>query len=241
MTLDVASSLSKAYYIHGVVYGDYMDVRTYNDVKVTFKGSTSLKTRNKEGVKRGDSLGRSRNRIYRLIHGNACKHGNYKPVFTTYTFAESVSDYDEACYYFKAFIRKLRHFFGSKIQYLCIPEIQKQREAKYGVAVWHFHTVFFNLPYLDRIKHSELWGKGRTNIQIVKDLNDIGAYVSKYLSKDILNSKLYGKRVLHVSKGLFQPYDVFHKEGVDEVLANGMIPISSFEGVNYKQVKYKKL
>jgi len=238
--LNCNSNISKAYWIHAVKYGDYLDVRTYNNVKITFNGKNRDYTKRKQATKRVDSLSRSRQEIYRLIHANCFRHGQYRPIFTTYTFKEQCSSITFVNSLFDLFRRKLQRETGKRLQYLCVPEIQKEREKKEGVGVWHFHVIWFNLPWIDAKIHEELWSHGWCDIQAVRSIRDIGAYVAKYLSKDIMESRLYGKKTFYTSRGLIRPVDFFHKEEIDNIMNScNTTVITRYEGPTFTQIKYK--
>jgi len=237
---DKNSVLSKAYFIHAVKYGDYIDIRTYYDAKITFKNRDRNTNKSKTGDKRSDSLSRARIGIYRLIHANAFKHGQYRPIFTTYTFAKQCSDITEANKNFRLFVKRLEYHTCKKLKYICIPEIQKEREKKEGVGVWHFHVIWFNLPWIDYRKHEKVWSHGWSQIEQVRSIQDLGSYVAKYLSKDIFEKRLYGKKTYYTSRGLFRPVDFFTQREIDNVfnICNPEL-IGYYEGGNFVQKKYK--
>jgi len=237
---DVNSNLSRAYYIHAIKYGDYLDVRTYHNVKITHNGKDRNNFRRCEGNKRCDSLSRARQQIYRVIHGNCFRHGKFLPVFTTYTFEEQHTEIDTANALFSMFRRRLERYIGHKLQYLCVPEIQKEREKKERKGVWHFHVVWFNLPFIDYQTHENIWGNGWSQIDLVRSIRDVGAYVAKYLSKDIYEKRLFGKPTYYTSHNLLRPQEFFEKLEVDNILASCNTKIiNRYEGETFTQIKYK--
>jgi len=234
-------NIKKIYKYHAIKYGNFIDIREYNDNHYTHENNINRDYSKQEGGhKRSDSLSRSRINLYRLVHGNIGQHGNYSPIFTTYTFADNITQIDIANHEFTLYIKRLQWHFKKKLQYITVPEIQQKREAKYKVGVWHFHTVFFNLPWIDAQLHEKIWGQGWCDIEIVHDINDVGSYLAKYLSKDIVDSRLYGKKTYYSSRGLNRPQDFFHKYEIDNILnVCNPILIGRYEGGNYTQLKYK--
>jgi len=238
--LEYETNVSKVYYKHAVIYGDYIDVRIYDNVKITFKNDKNRNyTKSDKGIKRGDSVSRARNNIYRLVQANTYKHGKFKPVFTTYTFAQPITDITEANREFKLFIQRINYHLKTKIKYVCIPEIQKSREKSTGFAVWHFHTVYFNCPFIPKKTHQDIWGNGWARIEIARSVRDVGSYLAKYLSKVIMDSRTFGKKVLFTSRGLIRPIDLFNTQAIDNVLKNAIKVVSHYQGSCYKQIKYK--
>jgi len=102
-----------------------------------------------------DAIFRAKMTLRHLVAANAVGYINpdtnlpYKPLFLTLTFKEPVEDLQQANGEFKKFIKRLNYSLGLELKYLTVPEIQMKRFQKYGVKVWHFHTIFFNLPYIN--------------------------------------------------------------------------------------------
>jgi hypothetical protein len=230
-------NVSKVYYQHGVKYGDYFDLRIYKDVKITHKYAGCDKTKSKEGGKRDDSVARARVNLYRLITGNIRQHGRYRPIFGTYTFKDNITDVDEANLRLKLYLASLTEHLGYRPKYVAVPETQKR-------GAWHFHIVFFNVPKLNYATNDKLWGQGQqaVNLQFIRGVRDVGAYVSKYLSKEIIVNRGINKKMYYTSRGLLRPQDVFHKDTIDNILRDGTFKVlSTFEGNTYSQIKYKLL
>jgi len=228
-------NISKVYYKHGVVYGNYFDLRIYKDVKTTFKYDRENNAKGKSGGKRDDSVARARVALYRLITANIGKHGRFKAIFATYTFARNITDIETANLRFKCYIASLTEYVGYRPKYVCVPETQER-------GAWHFHVVFFNLPKIDFKVNDKLWRQGETavNMQFVRGIRDIGAYCSKYLSKEMIITRGINKKVYYTSRHLIRPFDVFEQDVIDNILIGGTFRVlSSFEGDNYSQIKYK--
>jgi len=228
-------NVSKSYYKHGVLYGDYFDLRTYKNVKVTFNASDNNKTKSTVGGKRDDSVARARVALYRLTTANVGKHGRFKAIFATYTFAENVTNLDAANLRFKLYLASLTEYLGYRPKYVAVPENQ-QRGA------WHFHVIFFNLPKMSFVINDKLWNQGHSavNMQFVRGIRDVGAYCAKYLSKEFIQSRGINKKMYYTSRGLLRPIDVFQQDSIDSILVTGTFKVLSvFEGHTYSQTKYK--
>jgi len=117
-----------------------------------------------------------------------------------------------ARHYFSAFIARLRRSTGLDLKYSAIAELQK----KSGRNAWHFHVLFYNLPFFPHARMVQFWRAGfvfvstrRTTISGVQHLIN---YMSKYLSKntDVGRSKklFWGSRNLSKPKVLYnKPFD----------------------------------
>jgi hypothetical protein len=169
---------------------------------------------NKEDIeeRRFYSIKRSRDKIRRLVNSNLSN--KHVPKFLTLTFRDDITDLKQARYYYKLFNQKLQYRYP-KTAYLGVAEIQKKRYDTYGVKVWHFHIIYFNLPYIYDIKTklADLWPHGFIKINAISHVKNTGAYVSKYLRKDLYEKELIGEKSFFTSKGLKQPID--YKESIN--------------------------
>ena len=253
-----------------VISGNHVEYYKYSmPIKCDFDKITNPKVLDTEKPteKRADNLSRARQTVRRLIWCNLTPHTK----FLTLTC-------EEACTDVKIFQRKMQTFFqamtrkGFKLRYLYVLERQEKRGLKEGnLGSWHAHIVVFNdekIP-LDILKSA--WKHGRSEIKILNGLrqkdeekiNDVGAYVCKYITKDA--SLELGSNVYRCSKGLHRPYivdlkadgspdlgyfvdceDVYNKL-VDELFKNAkfcyqdskIVPLS-FGEENYQIIEYSQ-
>lgn len=197
---------------------------------------------------RKDSIERARRKIKRLINSNVYVYGR-NPIFVTYTFKGNVSSIREANRVFKSHIRDIRRdIVGRSVRYVGVPEIQGRRAEIYGVSVWHFHVVFFDLPYIENIKEKfeKSWGAGWVQIKVIDHVRNVGAYVSKYFSKqweiEIKQNKY--QKAYYSTLNLFQP-EVFRNltdlatfGNLDEEHSQ-MYPSEKYGSVLYKQFRIR--
>lgn len=196
-----------------VISGNHVELYKYSmPIKCDFSKKINPKlTESREvGLKREDNLARARQNVRRLVWCNITAHTK----FLTLTCKETCVD-------LKAFQRKMQTFFqamtrkGFKLRYLYVLERQLSRGIKEGnLGTWHAHVVVFNdekIP-LDVLK--SCWKHGRSEIKILNGLrlkddekiNDVGAYVCKYITKE--SALEFGSNVYRCSKGLHRPYIV---------------------------------
>jgi len=233
-------NLNNAYFKHAVVYGDYCDLRIYKDVKITFNVNSNNKTRGTEGERRDDSLSRAKVKLYRLICGNIRKHGRYRPIFATYTFAANIESLTLANRKLKSYLQELRRHLGYSPKYVCVPQIQWNRFEETGFKVWHFHICFFNIPKLSFKVNDRLWGQGSVNLEYVRGVRNIGAYLAGYFTKEDWKVIPFNGRFYYPSRGLIQPVDIFNLDTIDSILNRATVkPVAFYEGQTYTQIKYK--
>jgi len=189
------------------LYGDAAEHRVFITPIYIHKDDRQDYSKSPNPQKRSDSLTRTRSLLYRRIHANIRQHGNYPPIFLTLTFAENLGSLKQTNPYLTEFMRKLKRHFGHSMKYIAIPEWQ-QRGAV------HYHIMFFNLPFIHYSNLANIWGHGSIRVEAARKIKNISAYMAKYLSKDIMDKRLQGQRILLTSKGL-KKSTVFDNEDID--------------------------
>ncbi len=140
------------------------------------------------------SVNRTRTEIRRLINSNP-----QLTKFMTLTFAENFTDLKQANYLFNQFIKRMNYKYPN-FRYLAIPEFQ-QRGAV------HYHLLC-DMPFIHFREITEIWGHGNIDIKTLKDVDNIGAYVCKYLSKDMFDERTFGKKKYFRSQTLKDPIEI---------------------------------
>lgn len=126
-----------------------------------------------------NSLRQTFKKIRYLINNNFEGKGNELHVILTY--AENMTDTERLYKDFKRFMTRLKRFYKEKttIDYINVVEPQ-------GRGAWHCHVLmrFNDLDkiYIENDKLRELWGHGFVTIKSLKDVDNIGAYLSAYLT-----------------------------------------------------------
>jgi len=234
--------INKVYWRKLLVYGNFADLLIYDIPKITHKSKGRKNyTKSLDTTKRDDSISRTKQTVFRLVHSNVKKHGNYKQVFFTLTFAENLQDVKRANFLYRAFIKRLNYFVGFNVEYVAIIEFQKRGAV-------HYHGVFFNLPFIDKDKFEKIWGNGFTNLQIFKVEKAISSYLTKYLTKDFFDKKLYGQRSVLTSGNLLRPFDTVEDFEIDYLLDIKKKIVNEYKSLNgsfrfkrYSLDKVKKL
>lgn len=165
---------------------------------------------------RRDTLASAKKTVRRLINANVDAWGQ-KPKFLTLTFAENIQDMKSANYEFKKFRQRLEYITQVKLKYVVVVEFQERGAI-------HYHVVFFNLPYIKHKVLTDLWGQGLIWINAIDDVDNVGAYVSKYMTKNddsIEKTKgLEGKKSYFTSRGLYKPIEYIDKKKIGQIITD---------------------
>lgn len=98
--------------------------------------------------------------------------------FITLTYAENMRDKERLYLDFKKFWMRFKYKWG-KAEYFVVVEPQMR-------GAWHMHVlVKFDgerAPYIPNAELRECWGHGFVNVRSLKNVDNIGAYLSAYLA-----------------------------------------------------------
>jgi len=219
----------------------------YTDTKKNSKGRQAVANDKNKEINREKVLNRARRDLRRLINSNVNMYG-VPSKFVTLTFKDDIEDLKKANNEFTKFIKRLKRYFGIDIKYAAVPEVQQERFNKYGVKVWHYHVIFFNLPYIKSNDLSDIWKNGFIKINRIDRVNNVGAYICKYMTKD--NKDLVGQKCYFTSRGLKRSIEIKEKEndrGISlstsypaDMLTYENIFINDYNIILYKQYNTKK-
>lgn len=144
-----------------------------------------------------NSLRQTFKKMRYLINNNFVGNGN--ELHITLTYKENMRDPKKLYKDFQNFIDRLRYLYKKQttIDYLSVVEPQER-------GAWHCHVLMrFNDLGKVFIKHkvlAPLWGHGIIKIKALKNVDNIGAYLSAYLSDVELNDGNMIKAVLDQSE-----------------------------------------
>jgi len=153
------------------------------------------------------SLRRARANLRRKINANAGqwwdeKEGKrYVPLFVTLTFAENVQDIPTANKEFMLFVKRFNwSVFRSRkahLKYVTVVEFQERGAI-------HYHSIFFNCLFVPQLieRLTNIWGNGRVNFSSIRHVKNVGAYMVKYMTKEMHDQRLKGKKTYFSSQGL---------------------------------------
>ena len=178
-----------------------------------------------------DSRRRAITELRRKIDNNLHAWGE-KPKFITLTYSYQEEDRERSYKHFKEFIKKLNYhmaktFDQKKKQWLkWVAVIEHQKNGRI-----HYHTLFFNLPFVKFETFDKCWTYGRYDLKAVdtsKDNRKLIKYLLKYIVKEqaedneksIKEGKLIAenKRFYLSSKGLLKEKEVLLTGDEEELL-----------------------
>lgn len=160
--------------------------------------------------RRKQTLRDSKNQLRRLAIRNF-KPGNTLFMTLTYRDEEHLSffDLDTADSHFRSFIDSLREESEQHFQYIAVREFTKKGRI-------HFHLLtdfeidgelYEGSCDLQRWERdvARVWGHGFVDIKITSHIDNVGAYLSKYMTKEIEFDYFRNKKYYLCSQGLKRP------------------------------------
>lgn len=235
------------YKIKAVISGNVIEISEYEnevlfgykDTKKKSKGRSSVANDDDKEINREKVFQRARKNLMRTINANYTENSK----FLTLTFKDEMTDIRKANYELKKFIQRLNYYLEYNIKYSCVPEVQEERYKKYGVAVWHYHLVLYNTPQkLDIKKLRDIWSNGHIKINVIKDVDNVGAYICKYMTKNH-KDRLRGEKMYFNSRGLNKPVEIKEPALVNDLLQTLQEQVPKYENTfanEYNSVVYKQ-
>ena len=153
-----------------------------------------------------DNVRRAKQKIRRLVNSNSQLN-----TFFTITFEKNISDFSFANNEFQKFIKRLKRQFP-EFQYLAVPEFQ-------GRGAIHYHLVC-NLPYVPVNDITKIWGLGWCFLKRINNIENVGSYISKYLTKEITDSRYFKKKKFFYSFNLNKPLIIDTLSHIQAFFAN---------------------
>lgn len=140
------------------------------------------------------SLNRTKTEIRRLTNANS-----QLDKFMTLTFADNITDLKEANYIFNQFIKRISYKYQN-FEYLAVPEFQKRGAV-------HYHLLC-KLPFVEIAEIQAIWGQGFVKLNKIDNVNNVGAYVCKYLTKELFDERTFGKKKFFRSQTLTESIEL---------------------------------
>lgn len=210
-------------YIKAIYNGDIIEFYVMEKSPMLFQQKHEEKVEPKEGLewiydvvenrkesRRSQTLRDAKNTMRRLAIRN------FKPnesLFITLTYRWHNTDLNLADKHFGEFVKAIRDESGQAFQYLAVREFTKKGRV-------HFHLLTdFKIDGdsqidLERWERdvAKVWGEGFVDIKITNHIDNVGAYLSKYMSKEIASDYYFkNKKYYLCSQGLKRP-EVFTGE-----------------------------
>lgn len=194
-------------------------------------GRAGIASEDEREQNREVTLARARKAVRRAVNANRGRDTK----FVTLTFAENVVDLDVANALFNKFIKRLKYRAGV-FRWLVAPEFQRRGAV-------HYHLVIFGMGYLPAKILADTWRHGFVKInRCGEDVDNLGAYVSKYLTKGTEHEdKLRGRRSWWGSRNLWQSEEITDPGEIENRLG-GRSPgyVAEFESEHLGKVRYEQ-
>lgn len=212
-------------YENEVIYG-------YKDVKKTSRGRSVVASDENKEINRDKVLQRARRDLRRIINSNCEKYSK----FVTLTFADNVDDLDYCNNEFKKFVKRLNYYYKIKLKYSTVIEFQKR-------GALHYHCIFYNLTQkLDLDVFSHIWGNGFVKVNKIDNVDNVGAYICKYMTKTD-DDRLLGRKMYFNSRGLTKPMEIKDKkivEALQNSLQSNNLKYSNTFSNDYNTISYSQ-
>jgi len=163
-----------------------------------------------EHCRRADNVKRLKKNFKRLIWASLRARTDL-PYFVTLTFRDDVSTLGEAYVLFREAMRRFQLRYN--VEYIGVPEFQKKGRVHFHILMWgnlkrpYYDFLCAKAEYKsmraligkDAVRRndefSDTWGHGFLDVvQCDNRSNRIGSYMAKYMTKDTLDQRTYGKK-----------------------------------------------
>lgn len=212
-----------------------LDKDRYADLKTGEVKEFNHSTNRQENY---NSLRQTFKKLRYLINNNFSGSGN--ELHATLTYEENQTDTKKLYKDFDVFMKRLKRKYN--LDYINVIEPQ-------GRGAWHCHLLLrFNDVETAFIANSELakmWGHGFVTIKSLKDVDNIGAYLSAYLTDIELTDQMELGTTLNVQGLEVKTVDgkKFVKGGRLHMYPNGVNLFRKSKGIKYperKEMSYEK-
>jgi hypothetical protein len=169
------------------------------------KENKEIKDKKEQTEKSSSSVKRTRDGIRRIIN---CNLQLIK--FFTLTFKDQTTDIKKANERFNLFTQRMKDRY-KEFEYLSIPEFQKDTDyygnPKPDGGAVHYHLLC-NLRYAKSKELEKIWKNGFIKIKRIKEGSNLGAYVCKYLQKEMFDKRMFHKKKYFYSRELKKPVEL---------------------------------
>jgi len=161
---------------------------------------------------------RARNNLRRLTLSNFDRNST----FLTLTFQENIEDLELANETFKRFVKYMNQDLKKKnhksLKYVAVIEFQKRGAIHYHLLCdlpkYYSFTKLRN-RWRQAISASYIAGTGSTKQERIDKVDNVGAYIVKYMTKEKADERLIGKKMYQTSRGLVKPQEVAFKSDIE--------------------------
>lgn len=130
--------------------------------------------------------------------------------FITLTYKKNMQDLTQADKDFKDFILRFKyHMKIKRFKYIAVREKQKRGAIHYHmICDWDVELVNEEeIRYYERLLGEKVWKHGFVDIKPITHVDNVGAYIIKYMTKNLSIELYKGKKMYLCSKGLKRPFE----------------------------------
>lgn len=198
-------------YVKAVKTAEIIELYEYEKLNVKAKGGR----KERQDGEQEETNYRNRQRLRRsMVRRLAANNFDSSSKFVTLTFAENLTDIERANKAFRDFIKRLRRQVP-KFKYLAVIEFQKRGAV-------HYHLLL-DMPYFKASDLGKVWGNGFVKIRRIDNVDNVGAYIVKYMNKDLDDGRLKGKKAYLMSDNLDKPQEYRSWKDSEIGILNGII------------------
>lgn len=217
---------------------DDYDALDISNTKLEFDPEDRTEKRRKQTITDARNLTR---RLTLMNFGNNDK-------FITLTYKENMRDLNKSDDYFKNFIKRFKYKFKLKdFKYIAVRETQKRGAIHYHmICNWNVELVNEEeIRYYERLLGEKVWGHGFVDIKPITHVDNVGAYIIKYMTKNLAIELFKGKKMYLCSKGLKRPVEYKGDEAEMVISVYGLdekkeVFTNSYESEYLGQITYKE-
>lgn len=254
-------------YVKVIVSGDVIEVYTATKTPVI----PPPKTKDDEDLEHGDLLedekeDRTDERRFQTVRDArnttrrlALKNFESGDKFITLTLdpkrftEEQLRDIKYTDDLFKKFMMRFNYRLPQKLKYIAVREFHQSGRI-------HYHMICdwkIELPYESDVKEHErylgedVWKHGFVDIKQLNHVDNVGAYIIKYMTKNVAIEFFKGKKIYLCSKGLERPFEYKGIEAIAIINAYDLkqkkeVFTNSYESeylgtINYHEYNLKRL
>lgn len=197
------------------ISGNVVEIFTYENgyfkgyQSVNKKGRASNATSDEDKkTNRKKCMQRAKTRVRNLANANPQLNK-----FFTLTFGENLTDLKAGNKIFNNFVKRVNRYLDKihkpHMEYIAVVEFQERGAI-------HYHLLC-NLPYIKKNELTSIWGQGHIKINRINNIDNVGAYVTKYMTADNEDERLIGNRSYFTSQGLKQPIEMTNTDIPKEI------------------------
>jgi hypothetical protein len=188
--------VKKQYSVKLVISGKIVEWFEYERPQPSlYDNSCNINIPISEEEARAKNYAQVKKRLIRLIWSNENLNK-----FITLTLRENIGDLKITNPLFNDYINKMRKVYPN-FNYICVPEFQERGAV-------HYHTLN-SLPFIPAKKIADLWSNGFIRVKRVNRIKNLARYMTKYLTKDLFDGRLYRQKKFFCSVGIKQPVVVY--------------------------------